>query len=214
MSLLAYAKTTWVDDAAPPVNAANLNKLEQGIYDVTNEVIAQTPKYVTLAQFAALVPYDSQEVYLVVDATNCVVWHLRYNNGSASSYKWEYLGGGPVRIDATGGSTSSTSYIDIAASSFVLPRAGDYDILFGSSIYNSASTTNNFVSLKKGSAVTSDNDGLSHQNMTVIQNLSLARTIQYLGAAASDTVKLQARTLAGTMFWGQTFMRITPVRIS
>lgn len=31
---MAYTKTVWVDDSAPPVNAANLNKIEQGIFDV------------------------------------------------------------------------------------------------------------------------------------------------------------------------------------
>lgn len=30
---MAYTKTTWVDNAAPPINAANLNKMEGGIYD-------------------------------------------------------------------------------------------------------------------------------------------------------------------------------------
>lgn len=30
---MAYSKTTWVDNAAPPINAQNLNHIEQGIYD-------------------------------------------------------------------------------------------------------------------------------------------------------------------------------------
>ena len=30
---MAYSKTTWVNDAPPAINASNLNKIEQGIYD-------------------------------------------------------------------------------------------------------------------------------------------------------------------------------------
>ena len=30
---MAYTKTTWNNNAAPPINADNLNKIEQGIYD-------------------------------------------------------------------------------------------------------------------------------------------------------------------------------------
>ena len=30
---MAYTKTTWVNGQAPAINAANLNKIEQGIYD-------------------------------------------------------------------------------------------------------------------------------------------------------------------------------------
>ena len=30
---MAYAKTTWVTGIAPYINALNLNKIEQGIFD-------------------------------------------------------------------------------------------------------------------------------------------------------------------------------------
>ena len=34
----SYVKTEWVNGQAPALNAANLNKIEQGIYDITEEV--------------------------------------------------------------------------------------------------------------------------------------------------------------------------------
>ena len=37
---MAYTKTNWVDDTAPYINAANLNKIEQGIEDAHNGVLA------------------------------------------------------------------------------------------------------------------------------------------------------------------------------
>lgn len=42
---MAYTKTTWVNDQAPPINASNLNKMEQGIYD------AQYPDNGTTGQY-------------------------------------------------------------------------------------------------------------------------------------------------------------------
>ena len=35
MALTSYTKTTWVDGTAPAINDTNLNKIETGIYDVT-----------------------------------------------------------------------------------------------------------------------------------------------------------------------------------
>lgn len=35
---MAYVKTNWVNDSAPAINAANLNKIEQGIYDNSNDI--------------------------------------------------------------------------------------------------------------------------------------------------------------------------------
>ena len=42
---MAYTKTVWVNDESPDINAANLNKMEQGIYD------AQFPTGGTTGQF-------------------------------------------------------------------------------------------------------------------------------------------------------------------
>ena len=37
---MAYEKTTWVNDSKPAINAANLNKIEQGIADA-HAVVAE-----------------------------------------------------------------------------------------------------------------------------------------------------------------------------
>src|SRR4051812_22380129 len=60
-------------------------------------------------------PVDGQEVYYVADATNGVLWHLRYNAASASAYKWEFVGGSPLESSSasnaqtTGGGTFFTT---------------------------------------------------------------------------------------------------------
>ena len=35
---MAYTKTNWVNDSVPAINAGNLNKIEQGIYDNSNNI--------------------------------------------------------------------------------------------------------------------------------------------------------------------------------
>jgi hypothetical protein len=39
--------------------------------------------------------YDGMEVYYLADATNGVIWHLRYRTGGGT-YKWEVIGGAPL----------------------------------------------------------------------------------------------------------------------
>ena len=41
---MAYTKTKWVNDSKPAINAANLNKIEQGIADAHAVVAEPGPK--------------------------------------------------------------------------------------------------------------------------------------------------------------------------
>ena len=41
---MAYTKTKWVNDSEPAINAANLNKIEQGIADAHGIVAEPGPK--------------------------------------------------------------------------------------------------------------------------------------------------------------------------
>ena len=57
---MAYTKTTWVNDSKPAINAANLNKIEQGIADAHAVVAEPGPQgpagpRVTLESLARLV---------------------------------------------------------------------------------------------------------------------------------------------------------------
>jgi hypothetical protein len=79
-------------------------------------------------------PVDGQEIYYVADATNGVLWHLRYNAASVSAYKWEFVGGSNLYAAdfnwVTGIITSGTGYtwLNWSTPQITLPLAGDYDI--------------------------------------------------------------------------------------
>lgn len=78
-------------------------------------------------------PIDGQEAILVDSVTNPTYqWRFRYNAGSSSAYKWEYIGGvAATSIVETAESVSSTSYGDIATigPQFVVPRSGEYEVM-------------------------------------------------------------------------------------
>ena len=89
-------------------------------------------------------PYDGQEVYYKVEEG--VVWHLRYNASSGNTYKWEYLGGPPKRVEAnTSRSPTSTGdwyglVTDGASPALTFPLAGIYDVQWGAEVYTPANT--------------------------------------------------------------------------
>lgn len=74
-------------------------------------------------------PYDGQEVYYLADATNGIVWHLKYRSASGSAYKWEFVGGTELYAEVdTSEATTSTSYVSLTTTgpSVTAPLAGDY----------------------------------------------------------------------------------------
>jgi len=80
-------------------------------------------------------PYDGQEAVLVDSLTNpSYQWRFRYNAGSSSPYKWEFVGGYPASANVyTTEGTSSGTYVDLATvgPSLVVSRAGEYRVDFG-----------------------------------------------------------------------------------
>jgi hypothetical protein len=81
-------------------------------------------------------PFDGQEIYYLADATNGVVWHLRYRASSASAYKWEYLGGSHLvsnQVSTACAMTATGAYTDFSDGlpTLALPLTGDYIIDFG-----------------------------------------------------------------------------------
>lgn len=162
-------------------------------------------------------PFDGQE-YVLVDSLTAptYTWRFRFNSGSSSAYKWEFVGGTPVRLENGGGpSITSTTYVDLTTPvSITVARAGDYSFRFGGSIYNSATSGSVYLALYKNAAA-SDADSVSIQNVPTINNVfSLAKETSATIAAAGGIAKLQARVSGGTGVYAQCFLYVTPLRVS
>ena len=68
----------------------------------------------------------------LLDLGGSTRWVFRYNAGSASTHKWEFLGGPPVRghvaaAEALGSANAWTNLATVGPS-FAVPRAGDYHV--------------------------------------------------------------------------------------
>lgn len=117
-------------------NASPTNTANTGTFTQISKIIQASQFIVPLAS-APLVtslpsaPIDGQEIRYVADATNGVIWNLRYRAASSSLYKWEFVGGAPLSASTISGITgtiSSTSFVSASGGniSVSLPLAGDY----------------------------------------------------------------------------------------
>jgi hypothetical protein len=114
----SFTKTAWIEDITA-VSAAQLNRMEAGIYMASAPIVTVLPS----------TPVDGQECNLLADATAGIVWHLVYRSASG---KWHYTGGLPM-VSGTGRmSTASTGYTTLAGGArIVVPVAGNYRITGG-----------------------------------------------------------------------------------
>jgi hypothetical protein len=99
-------------------------------------------------------PYDGQEAVLVDSISNpSYQWRFRYNAGSASSYKWEFIGGSPkiFNYDAGGALMNNAAFstasgwfwwVNASGSVFPVQRPGDYNCRCKLWVNNSGATQN------------------------------------------------------------------------
>ena len=230
--LLPRMTTSQRDAISPP--AAGLL-----IYNTTNSALnlyngsswggvgASAPQYVTSLPGS---PIDGQEVYYVASATNGVVWHLRYNAGSGSSYKWEFLGGPPLYAEiTTGESTTSGSYTNLATigPQITAPLSGDYMITISAYMTGSSFQGDvwNYMSFAVGGTAASDADSAIHLTMSYDGSPNAQenpgtpiRTSRKTGisAGAAITAKYKIAIRWGDSHSGgfaRRWMTITPVRL-
>jgi hypothetical protein len=94
-------------------------------------------------------PADGQVIDYVADSANGVIWRFRYRAASASTYKWELVGGSPLESanltnaqTPGGGTFFSTTLTDgdrIVA--VALPLAGDYLAEWNAMVGHAATVT-------------------------------------------------------------------------
>jgi hypothetical protein len=160
-------------------------------------------------------PSDGMEILFLADATNGIVWHLRYRAASASAYKWELVGGSCLMhaIDTSEGTTSA-SYVDLATvgPQITLPLAGDYDLEYGAFVAGSAANYV-FMTPKIGAAAAADIDCVQVWADSGNEAAHRLRKKRFTVAAASTLVKLQYRSGSGTTNWSQRVLYAMPVRV-
>jgi hypothetical protein len=168
-------------------------------------------------------PVDSQEIMYVADAANGVLWNLRYNAGSASPYKWEFLGGSDAVIEsaAVQQATTSTTYADLGTvgPDFTVPLAGDYDIEVAFNGFANVAGTSLWMSYAVGATGALDSDAAVFVEATAGTDVQHAsKWKRKTGIAAASLIRAKYRVSGNTGTWrdsnqGGRCMRVRPVRV-
>jgi hypothetical protein len=167
-------------------------------------------------------PLDQQEIRYLVDATNGIIWNLKYRAASASAYKWEFIGGPPLISEiAAAETTTSTTYAALTTSgpNVVIPRAGDYIVAIGS-LHNQAAAgaAMTYHSYDIGATTAVDADATQHDQQAAGGNPNrshLWRAKLKTGLTAGITLTSKYRTTSAiSISFEQRAMHVSPVRIS
>ena len=173
-------------------------------------------------------PYDGQEIRFVADASNGVIWHFRYRAASASTYKWEFIGGPPLYAvaDTSGVLSSTGSYQDISSGAGpsltlpTLPNGGDFDVevLAWAEVNNSGQVGSTLMSYAVGATAALDTDAAtftSNSSGFVGANVASKRRKTAIAGGTTFTSKYKANgsLTAGACQWANRVMAITPVRV-
>ena len=164
-------------------------------------------------------PVDGQE-YILVDSVTAPTysWRFRYNAGSTSLYKWEFVGGTSWRGAVGSYGASGTAWGGVGVG-LTVPRAGIYSVAYGAKAYLSSGTSVVWY-LKEtvGGAMPTvgDESGLLQVTDTLnrhMGNLSMATTITL---TVADIIHLvaSASSAAGVATLRTIWLEIFPSRVS
>lgn len=164
-------------------------------------------------------PFDGQEFTLVDSITNpSYVWRFRYNAGSTSAYKWEFVGGSPASAALSGGASTASvwsTFVPLDGPAITVARAGDYTVDWSTNAYNG--TQGHSAMAYAGVSATYENEGLIYATAPVAGTylLVLARRARLNAVPAGGTIRLWYCTYtAGTAYYERRQLHVTPVRVA
>src|SRR4051794_17254127 len=165
-------------------------------------------------------PIDGQVIYYAADATNGIIWQLRYNASSLSPYKWEFVGGSDLMAKNEANLTAnSATYADLSPPvRIAVPLAGEYmaQIFTRFASPTVGTPTQDITMIPLGTETAVDNDAIYVPWITTNENgakynlISIPRrcTQTVAGGFISFMIKRggNAWTVSAPRLW------ITPVR--
>lgn len=164
-------------------------------------------------------PYDGQEVVYLADSANGITWHLKYRSASASTHKWEFIGGSPLisMIDTSEAITTTWQNLATDGPSITIPRAGDYRLnasCQGSSNYGNGSALQIGIAEGNTTPFVIARDG-SWTNETVLHTYASAAITDYRRAnvAASAILKMRYEYVLPMNAYNR-YLSAVPIRVS
>jgi hypothetical protein len=144
-------------------------------------------------------------------------WQFRYNAGSSSAYKWEFIGGPDLESGPQGSlTTSAVAQVDLTGGpTIAIPRAGDYIVEIGA-IHQSAAGQGETINQIKGSVVGVLGTPTLQILMAGVAYYQMNSTKVRLNALAAQTINLvcQIATVSISATFSNGYIAVTPVRVS
>jgi hypothetical protein len=178
------------------------------------------PVQIDLATFNSITsPPHGMRVLILVDPTNGVNWEFTYNAGSASSYKWEFVGGPPMEKGFdTLTETPGTSYANFSTDlALTIPRSGDYRVEARIRNADTSNGASNIIDLQiAGALIGRPYSYQSGNTASQYTNGVWLRPGTRTGLTTGDVVRLQRKNSIGgvSMPWQDGTVRLLPVRIA
>ncbi len=162
-------------------------------------------------------PADGDEVYYLADATNRILWHLRYN-ASGGTYKWEVLGGTPLYAEVTTSETlaSAGSYqaLTTAGPSITVPLPGEYEVTVGSLAGTGTVGGDMFHSYDIGGTGAVDADATRTLGADGdARNVHMSRTRRKTFTAATTAIVSKYKSTTTARGFRDRWLRIVPLRV-
>jgi len=174
---------------------------------------------VTYGTSLPVAPSDGQEAILVDSLTNPTYqWRFRYNAGSSSAYKWEFVGGFPMTHEiAAAQSVSGTSYTNSATvgPTLTTPRAGEYLAEYGSAGVGFGGNDVAWMSPSFAGSTPLDVDAAHGRSYATGGDAHGLRGGRIFTLAAGINITMKYRSFAGPSTFGpDRYLRLTPRRVS
>lgn len=178
--------------------------------------VAMPPQFVTTLPTS---PIDGTEVYYQADATNGVIWHLRYRAASASAYKWEFVGGGDLSASVVTDQSlaAGSGWQDLATvgPSITAPLAGDYAYAARIDGYYSLDQKQSAFAVQVGSTTPTNLDSFYLTAAAATSASTISGVGKVTSVASGAAIKLiYSRDSTGTGNFRWRFLSITPIRVS
>lgn len=163
-------------------------------------------------------PTDGQEV-VYQNATMAglgIAWRLKYRAGSASAYKWEFIGGSPWVAEVTTlETTAAAAFTDLTTvgPSITLPLAGDYAIGLSALVRHSVAGSTMYMGYAIGAtaAATADAMRVDQDVANMLKHVTRSERPKLALAAGSAIVAKYSATATAT--FADRTLSVRPIRV-
>jgi hypothetical protein len=192
----------------------NWENVEPRVTTLETNTLSYAPT--TLVTALPTSPVDGQIIYYDT-GTDGVVWQFRYDAASASSYKWQFIGGPPLTAYTAALDTrTANTYGDLAGGagpSLTTPVAGEYLVEVAARLQHNTANQVSRMSFTIGAAAASDANSILVRLAADELTFNTDEQTQTLAASDVLAAKYKNDTGVGTMSASRRRLRITPVRV-